>query len=322
MNPPPVPQISVVAVRSPRRKRSIVSELFGLVSSLAIVGLICCGVYFGVTSNKPFMKGAEAGPPVVMKPRAHTAKPIIPDGGGKVAETVEQTTHEQPVLEKGTSDFEGSDPTKQQDKEIAGPDALVHESLKAAKQGMFGKANDLADEARQLAYDHPAATGAWYLAAYAEKYPDLADEALEKLNGDDVYLGPKYGRAAFVEREGDIYKFRWRGGKLELTLAELQKMDDVRFEMTRKFLDNADLTANHLILAAVHYLKNIDETGRYNFKQPEKCLEAAVARCEKAAGRGDEAAEHAEHMLGLFAWLESEPKAMPLKRTVRGPSSR
>lgn len=322
MNPPPVPRISVVDVRSPRRKRSIVSELFGLVSSFTVVGLICCGVYFGVTSNKPFMKGAEAGPPVVVKPRTHTAKPIIPDGGGKVAETVKQTTHEQPVLDDVTSDFEGSDSTKPQNEEIARPDALVHESLKAAKQGMFGKANDLADEARQLAYDHPAATGAWYLAAYAEKYPALAYEALEKLNGDDIYLGRKYGRVAFVEREGDIYKFRWRGGKLELTLAELQKMDDVRFEMTRKYLDNADFTANHLILAAIHHLKNIDETGRYNLKQPEKCLEAAVARCEKAAGQGDEAAKHAGHMLALFAWLESEPTAMPLKRTVQEPSSR
>jgi hypothetical protein len=290
-----------------------VGELFGLVSSLAIVGLICCGVYFGVTSNKPFMKGAEAGPPVVMKPRTHTAKPIIPDGGGKVAETVKQTTHEQPVLEKGISDFEGSDPKKQQDKEINGPDALVHESLKAAKQGMFSKANDLAYEACQLSSDHPATTGAWYLAAYAEKYPDLADEALEKLSGDDIYLGPTYGRMVFVEREGDVYKFRGRGRKLELMLAEREKMDDVRFEMTRTFLDNADHIANHLILAAVHYLKNIDETGRYNFRDSKRCLDAAIARCEIAAGQDDEVAKHAKHMLELFAWLESEPAVNELE---------
>lgn len=307
MNPPSLPPVIVTIQKPPRRKRSIVSQLFGLVSSLAIVGLICCGVYFGITSNRPFMEGATTGTLGVVNRPTQIARPITPNGGGRAEQPVKQATHEVPILEKGTSDFEGSDPKKQQDKEIAGPDALVHESLKAAKQGMFGKANDLADEARQLAYDHPAAMGAWYLAAYAEKYPSLADEALEKLNGDDVYLGPKYGRAAFVEREGDIYKFRWRGGKLDLTLAELKKMDEVRFEMTRKFLDNADFTANHLILAAVHHLKNIDETGRYNFKQPEKCLEAAVARCKKAAGRGDEAAEHAEHMLGLFAWLEPKP---------------
>ena len=212
MNPPPVPPFVLVTERPRRPTRSMWSRVYSFVSSLAVVGLICCGVYFGVTSNKPFMKGAEAGPPVVVKPRTHTAKPIIPDGGGKVAETVKQTTHEQPVLDDVTSDFEGSDSKKPQNEEIARPDALVHESLKAAKQGMFGKANDLADEARQLAYDHPAAKGAWYLAAYAEKYPDLADEALEKLSGDDVYLGRKFGRVAFVARDGDLYQFRWRGG--------------------------------------------------------------------------------------------------------------
>jgi hypothetical protein len=174
---------------------------------------------------------------------------------------------------------------------------------------MFIRANDLADDARHVWPDHPAAEGARYLAAYAEKYPALADEAIERISGDNVDLGPKYGRAAFIERMGDTYKFHRQGGKLELTIAALNGTDGVRFCITRQFLDNADLTANHLILAAIHYLKNLDETGCCNVKAPEKCLAAAVARCSRATGRNDEAAEHAKHMRALFEWLGPEAAA-------------
>lgn len=282
------------------------SELFRFVSSFVIVGLICGGVYLGVTLNGPLMKGADAGTVNVLSRPTKPARPTVPNGGGKAPEQIRPATYEVPISDKEGSDSRTSEPTHSQTNSGARADILVHESLAAAKHGEFGKANDLANEARQLASDHPAATGAWYLAAYAKNYPDLADEALEKMGGDDIYLGAKYGRVAFVERDEDTYKFRWRGGKLELSLAELKKMDDVRFGLTRKYLDNANHTANHLILAAVHYLKNIDETGRYNLEEPVTCLGAAVARCEIAVGKGDEVSEHARQMLALFAWLESQ----------------
>ena len=308
MNPPPVPPFVIVTERPRRPTRSMWSRVYSLVSSLAVVGLICCGVYFGVTSNKPFMKGAEGRAPGLVNAPPEAARPIMPPSGGKQPEPIQPVVHN-PMPGAGSGGVQPASPNDPKAEKIARADALVHASLKAAKQGMFVKANDLADEARRVCPDHPAATGAWYLAAYAKEYPDLADKARAGIGGDNVDLGPKFGRAAFVEREGDTYKFRWQGGRLELTITELDTTDGVRFSITRQFLSNADFTANHLILAAVHHLKNIDETGGCNVEAPEKCLAAAVGRCKQAAGQDDEAAEHAEHMLALFAWLESEPTA-------------
>jgi hypothetical protein len=84
-------------------------------------------------------------------------------------------------------------------------------------------------------------------------------------------------------------------------------MNGVRFRITRQFLDNADLPANNLILAAVHHLKSIDETGNYNHANADTCLDAAVARCQKAASRSDVVAEQAKQILELFDWMRGRP---------------
>jgi hypothetical protein len=308
MNPPPVPPFFVVTERPRRSTRSTLSRVFSFVSSLAVVGLICFGVYLGITTNKPFKQGADGRAPGLVNAPPEAPRPIMPPSGGNPPEPIQPVVHN-PMPGAGSGGVQTASPNDPKAEKIARADALVHAALKAAKQGMFVKANDLADEARRVCPDHPAATGAWYLAAYAKEYPALADEARERISGDNVDLGPKFGRAAFVEREGDTYKFRWEGGKLELTITELDAMDGVRFSITRQFLGNADFTANHLILAAVHHLKNIDETGGGNVEAPEKCLAAAVDRCKQAAGQDDAAAEHAKHMIALFAWLEAQPAA-------------
>ena len=308
MNPPPVPPFFVVTERPRRSTRSTLSRVFSFVSSLAVVGLICFGVYLGITTNKPFKQGADGRTPGLVKATPEAPRPIMPPSGGKQPEPIQPVVHN-PMPGPGSGGVQTASPNDPKAEKITQADALVHAALKAAKQGMFVRANDLADEARRVCPDHPAATGARYLAAYAKEYPALADEARSRIGGDNVDLGPKFGRAAFVEREGDTYKFRWQGGALKLTITELDATDGVRFSITRQFLGNADFTANHLILAAVHHLKNIDETGGCNVEAPEKCLAAAVGRCKQAAGQDDEAAEHAKHMLALFAWLEAHPGA-------------
>jgi hypothetical protein len=307
MNAPEDTPLFVVTERPRQPTRSLASRVFSFVSSVVVVGLICGGVYFGVTSNKPYVVGGEGGAPGLVKVPPKPPRPITTDGGGKEPDPIETVIHERSLTE-GSGDVVTASPNNQKAETHAQASDLVLASLKSAKQGMFTKANDLVEEARHICPDHPGATGAWYLAAYAEKYSNLADEALTRLNGanDSVDLGPKFGRGAFIERNEDEYTFRCRGKNTKFPLAKLNAMDGVRFGITRQFLDNADLPANHLILAGIHYLKDIDETGRYNHKSREKCVAAAVDRCERVTSREDDVAEHATHMLALFEWLGSQ----------------
>ena len=163
----------------------------------------------------------------------------------------------------------------------------VGHSEQKAREAAEACANSYRDHLREFSEMSPL--DVWYFRIDADilidKAPDeesrarrlaIGAKARSRIGGDNVDLGPKFGRAAFVEREGDTYKFRWQGGALKLTITELDATDGVRFSITRQFLGYADFTANHLILAAVHHLKNIDETGGCNVEAPEKCLAAAV----------------------------------------------
>jgi hypothetical protein len=195
------------------------------------------------------------------------------------------------------------------DDEATEADGLVMRSLEAAKDGRFASANDLAKQALRVFPQHRAAVGAWLLAGYGQQYTKLADERLAQLNNnnDEIELGTRYGRAAFIERNDDVYTLRCRGSNKEFTVQQLNGMNGVRFRITRQFLDNADLPANNLILAAVHHLKSIDETGNYNHANADACLDAAVARCQKAASRSDVVAEQAKQILELFDWMRGRP---------------
>lgn len=306
MNAPDFPLVVVVPRHSLRRERSMSTEIQALVSSFVIVSLMCYGVYLGITTGKAATTPTRATKTGVVKQSMEGDQPITPRGSGKERTPVQQVTHVKPVT-SGRKNGTASSADRRVSSAADRADALVLESLKAARQGLFTKANDLAQEARRLCPNHPAATGAWYIAAYAEQYTGLADEALSRLNGahDDIDLGPKYGRSAFVERNGDAYTFRTKGGHKSFTATQLNNMDGVRFRIARQFLDNGDMPANDLILAAIHHLKNIDESGSYSRYNPERSLVAAQARCRGAADRGGEVSGHARHLLDLFAWLQA-----------------
>lgn len=306
--PPPVPQavpqLVVVARRPSRRTRSVLSEVTTLVSSLAVVASISYLVYIGLPPHQwpTITPSRRASSP------AETLRPAVAKGGGKSSSHTEPVVYAPRSAPKPPRPAPHPTPTPQPtDARVARADALVVASLKAAGEGMFIKANDLAHEARDVCSDHPAAFGAWYLAAYTKQYTELADEALTRLNGanDDVFLGTKLGRGAFVERNDDTYTFFVKGRHIRLTEHELTQIDGVRSGITRRFLDKADNPANHLILASIHYGKHLDETGQLNLAQPKKCLIEAVGRCKRVAERDGEPAEHARHMLSMFAWIES-----------------
>lgn len=286
------PQQSALAMLMP---------VFSVLWAVGLVGLIAYAMSLG--PRKPMIVRKVTPPKVVTVAPRESARPLPQRGEGRDARQVRHVVYDKSDRREQTSPT----PVVRSLDHTERADALVIESLAAAREGLFVKANDLAQEAIRLCPEHPAATGAWYLAAYAQQYPKLADEAMERLNGD-VDLGPKYGIAAFIERNGDTYTFRCRGGNRKFTSRQLGAMNGVRFRITRQFLDNAENPANELILAAVHYLKRIDTSGNQNLTNPAASLDAAVARCTNATRGADGLAEHAEHVMALFRWLEARPE--------------
>jgi hypothetical protein len=310
MDSVPFPMIDVNEGRHLRRRRSIAREVLGLMSSLCVVSLVCVGVYLGVTTNTPFQKAGNSDRPRSAKSRQQTSKRSPASRAEVQPEPVLPVAHLRPVTGREGAVVHASPSTRTPYK-TGQADKLISQALRAAKEGMFARANNLAGEARHVCADHPAATGAWYLVAYAARYSELADEAITQLSSanDAVDLGPAYGCGAFIERNGDEYTFLCGGKKERFSIGELNVMQGVRFSITRQFLNNADFNANHLVLAAAHHFMDIDEKGLYSVESPEKCRAAAVELCERAMGREDEAAKHARHILLLFAWLESQPPA-------------
>lgn len=310
MHPSESPVI-IVRTRRPRGPHpsalATLMPVLSVVWAVGLVGLIAYAMSLG--PRKPTTVSKVAPPKVVTVAPRESARPLPQRGAGRDARQVRHVVYDKSDPRTRTSPT----PVVGAKDHIERADALVVESLGAAKEGLFVKANDLAQDALRLCPDHPAATGAWYLAAYAQQYTKLADEALERLNGD-VDLGSKYGIAAFIERNGDTYTFRCRGANRKFTSRQLGAMNGVRFRITRQFLDNAENPANDLILAAVHYLKSIDTSGNQNLANPAASLDAAVTRCTNATRGADGLAEHAGHVLALFRWLEARPAVSAVAR--------
>lgn len=305
MSPTEFPQF-VVTPRRPAYRRQAAVPLPVLLLSVVLPTVITAAMNLGSSDVllqvvKPLLQT----PRTAALPPRESERPMTRVGSGAPATQVQQVRYEQVSTGNGRKAVHKPAAVDR----TAKVNRLIGESLKAARQGLFVKANDLAQDALQLQPDHQAAKGAWYLAAYAKQYTDLADEALSRLNSanTDVYLGPKYGRGAFVERDGDVVSFRCKGGKQSFTLQQLNSMDGVRFRITRQYLDNADNPANHLILAGMHYLKCIDEKGSFNAADPAACLDAAMTRCSKAVDANAEASGHAKDILALLVWLKGQP---------------
>ena len=287
------------AKTAPTRQRPPVAAIL----SVGIVGLLAFA--FFLVPRAPLVSPGAVKTVRLVKTLKERPQRRVTHGTSRTPLHVHQVALRTPVKNEHLPQCEGP----VYDNAATEADGLVMRSLEAAKEGRFATANDLAEQALRVFPQHRAAAGAWFLAGYAQQYTRLADEALAQLNNnnDEIELGPRYGRAAFIERNDDVYTLRCRGSNKKFTIQQLNGMNGVRFRITRQFLDNADLPANNLILAAVHHLKSIDETGNYNHANADTCLDAAVARCQKAASRSDVVAEQAKQILELFDWMRGRP---------------
>jgi hypothetical protein len=182
---------------------------------------------------------------------------------------------------------------------------LVQDGIKACREGRFEAAVELGGEIARLAPQDPRGEAVQLLALYLEQYPQLADEAVDRMNGAvEVYLGRRHGVGAFVERDGEELVFMAKGRHVRLTIREFNAIDGARFRVTKQYLQNGKKPANDLILGAMHYPKQLkpdgtfDQTGRLS-------LQAARDRWEAAAlSNDDQVAGHARSLL----WLLEAPE--------------
>ncbi|MFM7289782.1 MAG: hypothetical protein ACKO6B_00950 [Planctomycetia bacterium] len=157
------------------------------------------------------------------------------------------------------------------------------------RKGFFDEADLDAQKALMAAPDCDEAQAMRLAVAYVRQYPQLPDEALAALNENDVVdLGPEFGRAAFISRDGaGSVTFQVKGRPQSFTSERLKSMSEVRFRVTESFLDNANNPANDLILGACHFVKRLDGDGNVD-REGTVASGAARERWRKAelAGEG------------------------------------
>lgn len=172
--------------------------------------------------------------------------------------------------------------------------ATLQEALKLARQGSFTEARRIAERAHRQMPDE--SDGLSYLFSYAEQYSALADKARLALNGSSqVDLGPPYGVAQFVEQTPEKITFFAKGKHKSFSINEFSSRKGVRFRVFRTYLDNAEISANDLIIGAYQFLLRINERGEQdaNGGVPE-----AKSRIRKAITSGHpETIEHGTLMM-------------------------
>jgi len=178
---------------------------------------------------------------------------------------------------------------------------LIADSIKACQEGRFEAAVKLGSKAAQLAPHDSRGVAVQLLALYAEQYPGLADEAIDRMNGAvELDLGPRYGVGAFVERQGDELVFRASGRQVRLTVRQFRALDGVRFRVTEQYLVNGNKPANDIILGSMHFAKQLKPDGTLDATKTVS-QQAARNRWETAARSHDaQVADHARALLSLL----------------------
>lgn len=179
--------------------------------------------------------------------------------------------------------------------------SFVDQAIIACREGRFDDADDLGRKAMQAAPRDARGQAVRLLPAYLRQYSDLADQAVDRMNGStEVDLGGRHGVGAFVERSGDEVVFMAKGRHVRFTLREFNSLDGVRFRVTRQFLENGRHPANDLILGAIHYVKQLEETGTYR-PNAAGVKQAVRRRWETAAQGFDQTVtSHAQALLSLL----------------------
>jgi hypothetical protein len=292
--PPPVPPAtsespgSEFQVRkyAPRKRRGFDWESFAsLVGVLVLLGVggLLVGMFVNQSTFDLLVGRKKREPQVVEQPQ----RLQVPAGGGIESKSP-------------PSKDDAQNPKPQIPVPATAADEHLRNSLESARKGHFNEADLSAEKALKVNPDDPRAEGMRLVIAYLQQYPGLADQALDSLNPNDteIDLGGKHGKAAFVERDGDVLTLRVKGKNEKFTIKDINGMPGARFRITKAFLERNGSPANHLILGARIFITQQDERGRVD---PKRSRDLAEAQWRKAESLDDATcAEHASLMLNVL----------------------
>ena len=278
---PPLREDLPVMIRTTvRRSRTgfKLDNIVGLISIVVMLGI--AGLWFELM--KP--RTAPRPRPAVVPP---AKRPVVPLGNGWAAHPKPQPAPQPQV----------PPPVRLQN--TAAAEEHITNAIKNARQGSFDEADRDAQKALRAAPGFQEAAAVRFLVAYQRQYSDLADKALDALNGNNVvFLGKKYGNVAFIERNGNSITFRVPGRNKAFTVKELNGTPGVRFGITKQFLDNAQNPANNLILGAWHFITQQTSDGLVDTDGSRR---AARDCWQKAVLFGNpDIGEHATQMITLL----------------------
>ena len=278
--PPLREDLPIIIRTTVRRSRTgfKLDNIVGLISIVVMLGI--AGLWFDLM--KP--RTAPRPRPAVVPP---AKRPVVPLGNGWAAHPKPQPAPQPQV----------PPPVRLQN--TAAAEEHITNAIKNARQGSFDEADRDAQKALRAAPGFQEAAAVRFLVAYQRQYSDLADKALDALNGNNVvFLGKKYGNVAFIERNDDSIKFRVQGRNKAFTVKELNGTPGVRFGITKQFLDNAQNPANNLILGAWHFITQQTSDGLVDTDGSRR---AARDCWQKAVLFGNpDIGEHATQMITLL----------------------
>ena len=278
--PPLREDLPIIIRTTVRRSRTgfKLDNIVGLISIVVMLGI--AGLWFELM--KP--RTAPRPRPAVVPP---AKRPVVPLGNGWAAHPKPQPAPQPQV----------PPPVRLQN--TAAAEEHITNAIKNARQGSFDEADQDAQKALRAAPGFQEAAAVRFLVAYQRQYSDLADKALDALNGNNVvFLGKKYGNVAFIERNGNSITFRVPGRNKAFTVKELNGTPGVRFGITKQFLDNAQNPANNLILGAWHFITQQTSDGLVDTDGSRR---AARDCWQKAVLFGNpDIGEHATQMITLL----------------------
>jgi len=285
---PPLREDLPIMIRTTvRRSRTgfKLDNIVGLISIVVMLGIAGLSIGWFVKQSTADLMKPRTAPRLAVVPPAKP--PIVPLGKGGAAHPKPQPAPQQQV----------PPPVRLQN--TAAAEEYITNAIKNARQGSFDEADRDAQKALRAAPGFQEAAAVRFLVAYQRQYSDLADKALDALNGNNVvFLGKKYGNVAFIERNDDSIKFRVQGRNKAFTVKELNGTPGVRFGITKQFLDNAQNPANNLILGAWHFITQQTSDGLVDTDGSRR---AARDYWQKAVLFGNpDIGEHATQMITLL----------------------
>jgi hypothetical protein len=295
--PPAAEEPPLVIKKRIQRRRSFF-DAENLMSLMGVVVILGAGGFFGKffienwwddLQNIGKRNGGNRGA-ITDTFRGSTPPPAVTQGGGHPSDDPAPAPLAPPPLRKKGN--------------TAKARGFMEDALRAAQMGAFDEADLNAEKALRAAPGYEEADAMRLVVAYQRQYTELANEALETLDGNSTVLLSRYGEAAFVEQDADSVTFRVKGRNKKFTIDELNGMPGVRFRITEKYLDNAANPANDLILGAWHYVMGQTSDGK---KDDQGSKGAARHRWQSAVANGDaDIIEHGTLMMKLLMVEQTE----------------